>query len=207
MILLTCTISINNHWKNKQFYLHNDTNHPDQSCIAYTVDSLQSYTMFISRGPVIPLPCTISIDNHSRYCSVPCIMSVTIQISAQYLTDYMIKLNTAEMRSLSSWTGVGSTYQSLCKIPLRISNAKGVQWAAVWPKKAFVARIFKMRVWWATSAYKYGCPSVISGNSRQSGQWSCEGTQRKNKDYWWLQANAISTPSGSSNHICMGTLS
>ena len=33
------------------------------------VEILQSYTMSISTGPVIPLSCIISISNHSIYCS------------------------------------------------------------------------------------------------------------------------------------------
>ena len=70
-----------------------------QSCIVCTVKILQSYTMSISTGPVMPLSCTVSIDKHLRYCSLICIMSLIIQIRVQYLTDHIIKLNTVEMKS------------------------------------------------------------------------------------------------------------
>ena len=142
-----------------------------QSCIAYTVEILQSHTMSISTGHVIPLFCTISIDCHSRYCSLICIMSLIIQIRVQYLTDHIIKLNTMQMRSLRPSTEIDWPWQSLCRLPLKIKSAYSVQWAAVWCRKTFVARIFKIQVWWVTSAHKYGCPA--DGHFGQSGQWSC----------------------------------
>ena len=62
---------------------------------------------------------------------------------------------------------------SLCRIPIKIKSAWCVQRAAVWCREACVALMFKIQVWWATSAHKYGCPMVIPGNSGQSGQCSC----------------------------------
>ena len=38
-----------------------------------------------------------------------------------------------------------------------------MQWVALWRRKTFVARIFRLQVWRATSAHKYGCPKIISG--------------------------------------------
>ena len=78
--------------------------------------------MSIFTGQVIPLSCTISIDQHSRYCSFICIMSLIIQIRLQYLTGHIIKLKTMKMRSLRSWTEIDWTWQSLCELPLKIKR-------------------------------------------------------------------------------------
>ena len=57
---------------------------------------------------MIPLSCTASIDNHLRYCSLICIMSLMIHIRVQYLTGHIIKVSTVEIRSLRPWTKVES---------------------------------------------------------------------------------------------------
>ena len=41
--------------------------------------------MSISAGPVIPLSCTESIDNHSRYCNLICIIPMMIHIRVSIL--------------------------------------------------------------------------------------------------------------------------
>ena len=84
-----------------------------------------SYTMSISTGLLIPLSCTISIDNHSRYCSLICIVSLMIQIKVQYLIDHIIQLIAVEMRSLRSWTVIDWTWQSLCRLPLKNQDRIG----------------------------------------------------------------------------------
>ena len=141
-----------------------------QLCIVYRVEILQSCTT----GHVIPLSCTISIGYQSRYCCLIYVMSLIIQIRVQYLTDHIIKLNMMEMKSLRSWTEIDWTWQPLFTDYLSKSRARRVCCEQLFDcRKTFVARIFKIQVWRATSAHKYGCPTVILGNSGQSGQWSC----------------------------------
>ena len=70
--------------------------------VLYGLHSRDSAVVSISTGHVIPLSCTISMDYHSRYYHLICIMPLIIQIRVQYLTDHIIKLNTMEMRSLRS---------------------------------------------------------------------------------------------------------
>ena len=76
MIQLTCTFSIDNHWRYGSLIcittllIHVRSSISPQSCIAYTLGVLQSCTLSISTGHVIPLSCTIPIDYHSRYCTV-----------------------------------------------------------------------------------------------------------------------------------------
>ena len=107
--------------------------------------------MSISTGHVVPLSCTVCIDNHSRYCSRVCIMSLMSHIRVQYLTDHIIKLNTVEMWSLRPWIEVDSTlsdntkWQSLCRTPLKIKSAWGMQWAVAWRRKTFVAEFSKYK--------------------------------------------------------------
>ena len=54
--------------------------------------------------------------------NLTCIMSLIVQIRVQYLTNHIIKLNTMEMRSLRSWTEIGWTWQSHCRLPLKIKK-------------------------------------------------------------------------------------
>ena len=150
-----------------------------QSCSVYIVETMQSCTMSISTGHAIPLFCTtISIDYHSRYCRLICIiLSLIIQTRVQYLTYHIIKLNTLKMKSLRSWAEIDWTWQSLCRLPREITSQNqeriGCAVSNCLTQKSIVARIFKIQVWRATSAHKYGCPTIISGNPGQSGQWSC----------------------------------
>ena len=116
--------------------------------------------MSISTGPVIPM----ILQSYLHYI---------IDDSNQGSTVHIINLNTVELRSLRSWTKVDSILsdshfaEHLSKSRAHMVCSECAIW---WRRKMFVARIFKIQVWRATWAPKYGCPTVISGNSGQSGK-------------------------------------
>ena len=110
-----------------QYYLHYDIDNPDQgpvfnrSLVLLTqYSAVVHYVHFYRTRDTAALYSIL--DNHSRYRSLIFIISLMIQI--QYLTDHIMKLNTVEMGPLRSWTEVDTTWQSLCRILIKIRPHK-----------------------------------------------------------------------------------
>ena len=171
MIPLTCTISTDNYWRHGSFIcitaLIIQIKVQYLTTVLYCLNSRYSavvhYVHFYRTRGYHSLFCTVSIDNHSRYSSVLCIVLLIIQIRVHYLTDRITKLNTVGITEIMNrkWLNMPVTLQNTSQNQEHTGCAVS---SCLMQEKVYIARIFKIKVWRATSAHKYGYPLVISGN-------------------------------------------